>query len=139
MIERIVVGVDGSANARAALDWAAALAEGVQAEVLAVHGVGLRERAALHGDGRDEAWLRAQFDDVWCAPLANRAIRRRRLLLDGDPVSVLLRTIRDEHADLLVVGCRGVGERPELLLGSTSAQVTQRSPVPVVVIPPPVA
>jgi nucleotide-binding universal stress UspA family protein len=133
MIERVVVGIDGSANAAAALDWTIGLARALGAEVVAVHAVGLREASAGHTAGRDD--LRARFEE-WCAPLDGAGVSERRLLLDGDPVSVLLRTAEETRADLVVVGTRGVGDRSELLLGSTSSQVTQRSAVPVVVIPP---
>jgi nucleotide-binding universal stress UspA family protein len=131
LIERIVVGVDGSANGRAALEWAVGLASSLSAEVIVVHGVGLREAAGIH----DHERFRKRFDDEWCAALAGSSVRSRRLLLDGDPVSVLLRTVEHEQADLVVVGSRGVGDRPELLLGSTSTQMTQRCTVPVVVVP----
>jgi nucleotide-binding universal stress UspA family protein len=136
MIERIVVGVDGSANAHAALTWAVDLAGAVGAEVIVVHGIGLREAAAFR-DERDRALLERELAEVWSAPLVGSGIHHRRLLVDGDPVTALLRTAQDARADLVVVGCRGVGDRAELLLGSTSAQVTQRSPVPVVVVPRP--
>ena len=128
MIERIVVGVDGSANATEALDWTIDLAEAIGAEVVAVHAVGLREA------GRDS--VRTRFESEWCGALDAARVAQRRLLLDGDPVSVLLRIAEEAEADVVVVGSRGVGDHPELLLGSTSAQVTQRSRVPVVVIPP---
>jgi nucleotide-binding universal stress UspA family protein len=56
---------------------------------------------------------------------------------DGDPVDVLLAAVDDEHADLLVVGSRGVGGRPELALGSTSLRVLRAARVPVLVVPDP--
>jgi nucleotide-binding universal stress UspA family protein len=130
-IRTIVVGIDGSANASAALAWAIDLARAVEAEVVAVHAVGLREAGQGH-----PVEQRAEFETRWCAPLDAAGLKDRRLLVDGDPVSVLLRTAEETGADVIVVGTRGVGDRQELLLGSTSSQVTRRSVVPVVVIPP---
>jgi nucleotide-binding universal stress UspA family protein len=134
VIKRIVVGVDGSANSTDALAWAVALAQRVEAEVVAVHAVGLLEASTAHDDARRAA-RRRQFETQWCAPLTDTAVRRKLLLVDGDPVSVVLRTAHDVEADLIVVGSRGTGGRAELLLGSTSTQVTQLSTVPVVVVP----
>jgi nucleotide-binding universal stress UspA family protein len=134
MIERIVVGVDGSVNSLAALVWAGDLARALDAEVVVVHGIGLRESEAFRDEGSHEL-LERELREVWCAPLAASGVRHRALLIDGDPVGVLLRTASDVVADLVVVGCRGVGDDSALMLGSTSAQVTQRSDVPVVVVP----
>jgi nucleotide-binding universal stress UspA family protein len=134
MIKRIVVGVDGSANSTDALAWAVTLAQNVEAEVVAVHAVGLLEASTAH-DEAQRAARRRQFETQWCSPLTGTDVERTLLLADGDPVSVVLRTARDVDADLIVVGSRGTGGRSELLLGSTSTQVTQRSPVPVVVVP----
>lgn len=122
----IVVGVDGSDNARRALGWSAAMAELAGAEVVAVHALGMLE-------GAHRVEVIARFDD-WLAPLA--AVPHRGLAIDGDPVTVLLETAEREGADLVVVGSRGVGGHPDLLLGSTSHQVIQLSRRPVVVVPP---
>jgi nucleotide-binding universal stress UspA family protein len=59
----------------------------------------------------------------------------RRIIEHGDPVSVLLRIAQAEAADLIVVGSRGIGGHPGLLLGSTSTQVAQRADRPVVIVP----
>jgi nucleotide-binding universal stress UspA family protein len=127
-LERIVVGVDGSTNSVVALEWAAGLAKRVGAEVIAVHSLGLLE-SSHRGD------TVADFESVWCAPLDGTDVPNRRIVRDGNPVSVLLAVAGDESADLLVVGSRGVGEHPERLLGSTSTQVAQQADVPVVVVP----
>jgi nucleotide-binding universal stress UspA family protein len=135
VIERLVVGIDGSTNAMDALAWSIELASALGAEVVAVHAVGLREGARAR-DAAGPNPVVERFEKEWCSPLAAAPVQQRRLVLDGDPVSVLLRAAHDTGADLIVVGSRGVGNRPELLLGSTSSQVTQQSSIPVVVIPP---
>jgi nucleotide-binding universal stress UspA family protein len=138
-LERVVVGVDGSANGRTALEWAAELAVLAGAEVVAVHALGLLERL---DDGppvpaqHHRVEITRRFEELWCEPLASAGVRSRRLVRDGDPVSVLLAVAEEERADLLVVGSRGVGDHPEQLLGSTSTQVAQRARQPVVVVPP---
>jgi len=136
MIERIVVGHDGSPNARVAVQWALDLARAVDAEVVVVHAVGLLETSEMRQAGLDREARRAQFESEWCGDLDAVGVRTQRLMVDGDPVTVLLRTADEVGADLLVVGSRGLGDRPELLLGSTSTQVAQRSKKPVVVVPP---
>jgi nucleotide-binding universal stress UspA family protein len=137
-LERIVVGVDGSANSLAAVSWAAGLAEAMGAHVVAVHALGLLEHMAQDESvpaqpHRDE--IRRRFEQEWCAPLDAAGVATRRLLRDGNAVSVLLAVAEEEHADLIVVGSRGLGGYPELLLGSTSTQVAQRARCPVTVFP----
>jgi nucleotide-binding universal stress UspA family protein len=138
-LERIVVGVDGSANSRTALSWAAGMATATGAEVVAVHAVGLLEHLARPGSGSEAAAddLRARFEDEWCEPLAGAGVPARRALRDGSPVAVLLAVADEEGADLIVVGSRGVGGFPELLLGRTSTQVAQHARCPVLIVPDP--
>jgi len=107
----IVVGLDGSVHGEQAVAWARDVAAQVGAEVVAVHARGLLEHGAL-----------AATDGV--------------LIEDGDPVSVLLRVAEERSADLIVVGRRGSGGNPALLLGSTSHQLAERAPCPLVIIPP---
>jgi nucleotide-binding universal stress UspA family protein len=106
----IVVGLDGSVHGEDALAWARTAAERVGAEVVVVHARGLLEHGAPMPEGV--------------------------LVEDGDPVSVLLRVAGDRSADLIVVGRRGAGGDPDLLLGSTSHQLAERAPCPLVIIPP---
>ena len=136
-IEHIVVGVDGSENARQALAWAAALAMALDAEVIAVHSVGLLERLDERRNETDAAYAdsRHGFDTEWCEALDVPGVRSMRLLRDGNPVSVILAVADEFDAGLIVVGSRGVGGFPELLLGSTSTQIAQHSTRPVTIIP----
>ena len=137
-IKRIVVGIDGSDNGRRAMAWAADLASTTDADLIAVHAVGLLPHPAdHHGAGyRDAVEARRLVEGEWTAHVAAADLRIRWHVADGDPVSVLLRTVAEESADLAVVGTRGRGGRPGLLLGSTSHQLAERCPCPVVIVPP---
>ena len=137
-IDCIVVGVDGSANAARAVEWAAGLASWTGGRVVAVHALGL----LFHGeDGevRPAQSMRAEIEQKiaqdWCAPLAAAEVTHEGRAIDGTPVMVLLDVANELDADLIVVGSRGVGGVPELLLGSTSTQVAQLAHRPVAIIP----
>ena len=137
-VHRILVGIDGSSDSRRALEWAMLLADRFDAELLAVHAVGLLSRL---GEGspvpsqshRDE--LRQLFESEWCAPLVHQGTNYRTFLEDGPPVLVLLQVAEREQADLSVVGSRGEGGFAELLLGSTSHQLAEHSGRPVLIVP----
>jgi len=131
-LDTIVVGVDGSKDADAAVRWSFDLARRVGAEVVLVQALGLlqhQERdvvvAALEGTAR-RLGLDCNFD-----------IERIRWRVDdGDPCSVLLRaTSGTTGADLLVVGSRGQGAHSGLLLGSTSLELAEHSTCPIVIVP----
>ena len=132
----ILVGVDGSGCARRALEWTIDVAGAVGAEVVAIHALGLLTH--LPGPAVPSAGHRPEVQeafDGWCAPLRSSAVAHRCLLVEGNPVIALLRAAEEHHADLVVVGSRGTGGFPGLQLGSSSLQLVQHSPRPVVVVP----
>jgi nucleotide-binding universal stress UspA family protein len=114
---RIVVGVDGSAVAREALRWTERLASLLDAEIVVVHAVGLLEEH-LHPEAVELS--RSPF---------------RVIVRDGHPVDVLVDVATELSADLVVVGSRGTGDHPALVLGSTSLHLLQVAPCPVLVVP----
>jgi nucleotide-binding universal stress UspA family protein len=125
-VRTVVVGVDPSPNARVAFDWARTFAVAFGAELVVVHAVGLLEHAGVEGSPSSMTWW-----DELDAP----GVELRRVVRDGNPVS-LLQAVRDEeHADLVVVGARGKGDAPSRQLGSTSSQLLLSGSVPVVVVP----
>jgi len=137
--QRIVVGADGSAEAREALRWTARLAGPWHAEVVVVHAVGLLE--AL--DGRlvaahhEQARIERVVADQWCTPLRGTGCSHRVVVRDGVPADVLRQVAVAEAADLVVVGSRGIGATPGLALGSTSLHLLQLAPCPVLVVTAP--
>lgn len=138
--ERIVVGIDGSDEARPALRWAAQEAR--------VRGATLDIVLAWN-----DPWN--YWDGVIAAPMDWPKIEEgQRKLLDDEADSVagefwdvdFERVIANElpakalldranDAALLVVGSRGRGGFSGLLLGSVSQQVIHHATCPVVVVP----
>ena len=140
---RIVVGVDGSAGAEAALAWALHEAEATGSDVTAVlaysydlwwiDGGADYEPKQIE---RKAVEARAALDDMvakWVPE--STSVPVHRIVVEGHPTDVLLEVARD--ADLLVVGSRGRGELAGLLLGSVSQRCAERASCPVVVVPDP--
>jgi nucleotide-binding universal stress UspA family protein len=135
----IVCGVDGSPNAARALAVAAALADATGADIVAVHALGLMSE--IDGEHVPSAEHRADIEQRlradWCAPLADLAVERWTCrVVDGTPSDVLLHTASETEATFIVVGARGIGGHPDLMLGSTSHQVIHRAHCATVVVPP---
>ncbi|MBE1875240.1 universal stress protein [Myceligenerans pegani] len=139
-VRRIVVGVDGSPQAEAALTKAIEQAQAWGAELSAVAGVPVGSGAGLL------AWLPSNIDheqvlaDVSAGLDAiidkhealHPGMRIRRIVLDGTGAELL--TEFSTAADLIVVGSRGRGGFRGLLLGSTSQAVLHHSACPVLVV-----
>ncbi|MGH9252207.1 MAG: universal stress protein [Acidimicrobiales bacterium] len=141
--ERIVVGVDDSEQAAAALRWA--LAEGVlrQATVEVVHAWSPPMSALPFGatllipvdEGEIDAAARASVDEVVDAALAEmdeRPPEVLRTILPGGAAMTLVEVA--EAADLLVVGSHGRTGLSRLVLGSVAMACVQHAPCPVVVV-----
>jgi len=140
-IQRILVGVDGSRGASAALACAAELGRELGAELVVVHAF---EPLALLGKVDppvDFARLRREREETlqveWCRPLAERGLAFRARMVEGEPVTALVDAAAGEEAGLLVVGTRGLGGFRGLLLGSVTSKLLQRARIPVVVVPEP--
>ncbi|HKE77209.1 MAG TPA: universal stress protein [Acidimicrobiales bacterium] len=136
-LRRIVVGVDGSGAARRALAAALTIAEGVGAQVVAVHALGLLDHLQDPADS-DEQWradVRRRVETTWCAPLLAAGGGHRVELRDGPAPDVVLAVAQEESAVLIIVGSRGVGAEPTRALGSTSLRLLEASRIPVLVVP----
>lgn len=141
----IVVGVDGSPESEAAVDWAAAEAVLHKVGLTLVHVLpgttvhtlyemsvadDLKERAAQRGR---EFLSRATMIAAQVATGAE-SIPIREQVCEGNPVSAMVDLSRD--AQMLVVGSRGLGRIGRALLGSVSSGVLDHAECPVAVIHP---
>jgi len=139
----IIVGIDGSADSRRALEWAVSEAAIRQAPltVLTVHQAvaGWAGGAVTYPEDVDattEARKKVQEEaDSALASLAagNRPPSVTVKAVNGIPTVELLKAAAD--ADLIVVGSRGGGGFAKLMLGSVSSQIVHHAHCPVVVIP----
>jgi nucleotide-binding universal stress UspA family protein len=137
---KVVVGIDGSDDSRAALEWAVEAARVRAAVVIAV--TAFRPPSAVSRflvagptDVEDyEAAARQMLDRV-VDEVSSRGLGApvTREVAIGDPRAVLVQRTAD--ADLVVVGSRGRGGFTGLLLGSVSRHVAHHAPCPAVIMP----
>ena len=140
MTQRIVVGVDGSPGAGAALRFAVDEAKLRNARLDAVLAWGLLDQPDVPG-----ADFNPSFGETEARASLERSIRGAVGEDTGVKVSMLAfndlpaRALLDLSAgsELLVIGARGLGAFRGLLLGSVSQQIVHHATCPVVVVPRP--
>ena len=138
----IVVGVDGSAHSRKALERAAneAAVHHMPLTVLTVHQA-VRDvygSASHYGDDAaltDKAKEAAQAEtDQVLAALGSQPASVTVTAVHGLPVDELIKA--SQGADMLVLGRRGFGGFARLMMGSVTDQVSRHAHCAVLVVPP---
>jgi nucleotide-binding universal stress UspA family protein len=138
----IVVGVDGTAASRRAVEWCAEHAHRFGTpRVVVVHAVHLPHYAPFAELGpvltvpvmgaceRDR--LRAFVTNEWCRPLRDAAVAYEVMLLEGSTAVVLRNVAAREGATLVVTGQETLDE----LVARTVARFAAHLECPLVVIP----
>ncbi|MGW5643023.1 universal stress protein [Saccharopolyspora sp. NPDC003752] len=136
----VVVGVDGSAASRLAIDFAYDFASRHGGELVAVHAW---SDLPLDPFARVQQWelpwseVREVAEEVLAASLAGRGERHpdvgvRRVVTPEKPAEALMGEAQE--ASLLVVGSHGRGRIRRSLLGSVSHAVVNRAHCPVAVL-----
>ena len=142
-VRTIVVGVDGSEHAAAALQWAIRMAKGMDSEVIAVFAIAppvyfdTGFGAPIVPVQYDEQWraeIKQEFEGTWCKPLQDAGVRYRTVMENGRAASVITRVADENRAEVVLVGRRGRGGVAELLLGSVSHELVLHCKRPVLVI-----
>ncbi len=137
----IIVGVDGSAHSRKALEYAAkeAAAHHTSLTVLTVHQAvrdvygsvaNYPEDASLTDKARQAA--QAETDEV-LAGLSDRPDSVTVRAVHGLPAEELVNAA--QGADMVVMGSRGAGGFARLILGSVATQVSHHANCPVLIVP----
>ena len=143
-IKRVLVPLDGSANAERALPWALALA-GDSAEIVLmlvtpqtddIHDL----EGTVISKGSD---LSKRYTDTATSVLEDARSRHlpdrenvTLLLAEGDPADRILWAADAQDADMIVMSSHGRGSLGRLLSGSIADRVVRHAPLPVMVIGP---
>jgi nucleotide-binding universal stress UspA family protein len=141
---RLLAAIDFSDTAKRALSFALRAVPKARVTLLNVYD--LSQMAAPAIDlmaSEDFLRLQGEYEGAQRARLGALAVE---LGLDAEKVSCLVRygypglvinaTVGDTHADLVVIGTRGLSGLPHLLLGSVAEHVLRESRCDVLVVPP---
>jgi nucleotide-binding universal stress UspA family protein len=134
---RIVLGMDTSEGAAAALDAVAQRAWPADTVVHLVTAVDVRLATAIpvleapmgepgYISTDESGWLKGA-QRAAAETLRERGLAVNWRLIDGDPKHVLLAEAEQWHADLIVVGAKGISRIERFLLGSVSGSVAARA------------
>jgi nucleotide-binding universal stress UspA family protein len=136
MNKPIVVGVDGSDSAAAALRWAIREGELRRSPVVALSAWDLLHQVPLEGlafdPQYDETNARAALDDAVDKATGGVAKEVERRVVCDLPARAIIDA--SAAASMVVVGARGRGGFLGLLLGSVSSHVAQHAACPVVIV-----
>ncbi|MGC1419336.1 MAG: universal stress protein [Acidimicrobiales bacterium] len=134
---RIVVGVDGSPLARAALEFAIDEARLRGASLQVTYAYPVIGSPITGSTGHDyyeqvEGEARALLQGLIAGAPSTEGVETEWLAVPGNPSEVLIEASKE--AVLLVVGSRGVGGFLGLVMGSVSTQCVHYSHCPVLVV-----
>lgn len=136
MFERILVPIDGSPQGGKTLPTAIDLATRYGAHVTVLH---VREHTKYEGSDVDlgpeesaEDLIRAALDAFRAARVDASGIVRRTA--PGGTPDQIVDAAREEDADLIVMGTRGMSEWKSLLLGGVANKVVHDAHCPVLLV-----
>lgn len=134
-VRHIVVGYDGSEQARRALERVVELADEETVVSLVTAGSILppRPRPAAESASHDVE-DRAEVLEEGAARLADRGVDVRVVEAISDPADAIVEVARETDADLVVVGTRGRTRAARALLGSVSQKVLREAPCDVLIV-----
>ena len=144
----IIAAVDGSDSALAAVSVAAGIASALDAELVLL---GVGDLVAMEHDPGWQAFINAEHpSEIGADALAARTSRNltkaherahasgagriRTVARSGDPTTEIIEQIRQDQAQMVVVGSRGLGPLSGLLLGSVSQKLAHLAPCSVLIV-----
>ncbi|MFE7224257.1 universal stress protein [Nocardioides sp. NPDC057577] len=140
MVGRIVVGIDGSEQSAAALDWAIARAELGRASLALVNAYSVPPAVEFYGYTPGDSpleWFGAYGEELVAAAAAHvkevaPGVTCTQHVQMGSTAPTIAAVATAE--DMIVVGRRGLGAARSAVLGSVSNHLATHAPCPVVVI-----
>lgn len=145
MIKKILIPIDGSDQSYKAVDFGADIADKYGAEVHLLHVVPVEEvpeairrfAKAEHLPGPPAFTQHRYVAERILEEGKRRALEHgndnvQAIVADGDPAGTILRYLKENGFDLVVVGTRGLSDFKGLIMGSVSHKVVQLAVCPCV-------
>lgn len=143
-VRKILVPIDGSPNSYRALEYAGYLAERCNASIDLLYVVNLSSTVAAFSDPSGGVCVpEGVIDDFKeigqetvdkALAMLPAGLAARGVVEVGVPTEVIVSFSLEQGYDLIVIGSRGLGSLAQLVLGSVSSYVLQRSRCPVMII-----
>ena len=143
VLQRILVPTDGSEAAGTALKFAIRLARQHHAEIILCNAVDYVKIAGetCVGLGADLEGMFRILDEsakevlgAAAKSLKAEGFETSAFKLDGNPANVIVSFAMERNVDAIVMGTRGLGGLPHLILGSTAEGVLRMATIPVFVV-----
>jgi len=138
MFQTIIVGLDGSERSLKALLYAQSMCEKYGAALIMLHAY--PHTSDLHAyEGYDNmvAQRKSQGERILDAgekAMVDAGFPVERDLLEGPAADAFISTAEIRHADLIVIGIRGMSTVKGLLFGSVATKVSHHAPCPVLLV-----
>ena len=129
MLKHLLWATDFSETSQVALEWGVALASLTNAKMTLLH----IAEAAEATDAKLAAEHRQKLEEI-AEQLKQKGLTVATSVRPGQAAQTIVQTASEVGADLIVLGAHGHTSFREKLLGSTTEQVLQTSPVPVLFV-----
>jgi nucleotide-binding universal stress UspA family protein len=136
MIETVLVPVDGSPPAQAAVEYTQAVFPDATVILLTVvdpvdgfSGYSGDQRGNWETRAKEEA--KSLLEDTKSEFSDSERVQTSTVI--GDPIEVIIATAQEENIDQVVIGSHGRDGIQRLLVGSVAEQVTRGAPIPVTI------
>ena len=147
MISKIMVAIDFSDFSRMSLQYATDLAKEAEAELLLVNVINQRDVNIMKKAGEQLSGFsaedhleltiadrKARFEDLLAQVGAEKVPNTVRIST-GVPHEELLKTIREQDPNLLVMATKGRSNLMDTIVGSCARKLFRHSPIPVLSLP----